>query len=239
MTDDWEREAANWIAWARTPGHDSYWYYRELFFDEIVPAPGRGTLEVGCGEGRVTRDLNARGHDVVGVDTSPTLLAAAREADPDGKYVLADAAALPFENEWFDVVVIYNALMDFDDMPGAAREAARVLAPDGCLCVSVTHPLSDAGTFESREPGARFVIEGSYFERRRFQGTFERAGLVMTFRGWIYPIEDYARALEDAGLVIARIREPPAPESAVAAYGEGARRRQRIPNFLWLRAIRG
>jgi len=48
---DWEREARNWIAWARTPGPDSYWEYSPSFF-QIVPPPGRATLEIGCGEGR-------------------------------------------------------------------------------------------------------------------------------------------------------------------------------------------
>jgi ubiquinone/menaquinone biosynthesis C-methylase UbiE len=62
-----------------------------------VPAPGRATLDVGCGEGRVTRDLAARGHRVIGIDASPTLLGAATDADPDGHYQLADAVALPFE----------------------------------------------------------------------------------------------------------------------------------------------
>jgi hypothetical protein len=36
LQDDWEQEADNWIAWARTPGHDVYWRYREKFF-ELLP----------------------------------------------------------------------------------------------------------------------------------------------------------------------------------------------------------
>jgi ubiquinone/menaquinone biosynthesis C-methylase UbiE len=42
---------------------------------------------------------------------------------------------------------------------GALREVARVLVPGGRLCASVTHPTVDAGRFEAREPGARFVLE--------------------------------------------------------------------------------
>jgi hypothetical protein len=51
LARDWEREAANWIAWARRPGHDSYWYYGGSF-RELLPGPGRRTLDLGCGEGR-------------------------------------------------------------------------------------------------------------------------------------------------------------------------------------------
>ena len=226
----WEPEAENWIAWTRTPGHDAYWYYRVTFFDEIVPPAGRATLDVGCGEGRVTRDLAARGHRVTGLDASDSLIRAASEAHPDGAYVVADAADLPFEDAAFDLVVAHNSLMDVDDMPGAAKEAARVLEPGGRLCVSVTHPFMDAGRFESQEPDARFVVEGSYVGKRAFEGTFERNGLTITFRGWCYALEDYWRAFEDAGLLVERLREP--------THTLEDPRHDRIPQFLYLRAIK-
>jgi len=237
VESSWEHEAENWVRWVRTPGHDAYWYYRDSFLDGIVPPPGRQTLEIGCGEGRVTRDLKARGHRGVAIDSSPTLLRYARDADPGGRYELADAAALPFTAASFDLVVAYNSLMDIADMPGAVREAARVLEPAGRFCISVTHPLNDAGVFESSEPDAAFVIRGSYFGRRPFEGHFERDGLRMTFRGWMYALEDYARALEAAGFVVERVREPVATDAAVDKQ-PGYRRWQRLPLFLQLRAVR-
>jgi SAM-dependent methyltransferase len=88
------------------PGHDSYWFFRDLFFDAIVPTPGRLTLEVGCGEGRVARDLARLGHTVVALDAWPTLVAKAAAADPAGRYLLADAAALPFPDACFDAVTL-------------------------------------------------------------------------------------------------------------------------------------
>jgi SAM-dependent methyltransferase len=237
IESSWEDQAENWVRWVRTPGHDAYWYYRDSFLDGMVPPPGRQTLEIGCGEGRVTRDLNARGHQVAAIDSSPTLLKYAREADPRGRYELADAAALPFSAAAFDLVVAYNSLMDIADMPGAVREAARVLEPAGRFCISVTHPLNDAGLFESTEPDAAFVIRGSYFGRRSFEGNFERDGLRMTFRGWMYALEDYSRALEAAGFVVERVREPAATDAAVHTQ-PGYRRWQRLPLFLQLRAVK-
>ena len=58
-------------------------------------AAARRVLDLGCGEGRFSRDLKALGYDVVGIDCSPTLVAAAREADPSLEVHEADAAALP------------------------------------------------------------------------------------------------------------------------------------------------
>jgi SAM-dependent methyltransferase len=233
----WEWQAGEWLAWARTPGHDSYWLFRDLFFDAIVPAPAGLTLEVGCGEGRVARDLARLGHTVVALDASPTLLAEAAAADPTGRYLVADAAALPFPDGAFDTVVAYNSLMDVADMPAAVHEASRVLEPGGRLCVCVTHPTADAGRFQSKEPDAPFVIPGAYLGRHWIEDIFERDGLQVTFAGWRYSLEEYARALEDADLLIDRLREPPAPARALTVR-PGYERWQRLPNFLHLRAIK-
>jgi 2-polyprenyl-3-methyl-5-hydroxy-6-metoxy-1,4-benzoquinol methylase len=58
-----------------------------------LPSPGRLTLDIGCGEGRLARDLKELGHHVAGIDSSPSLVAAAREFDPSMDVRLADAAA--------------------------------------------------------------------------------------------------------------------------------------------------
>jgi ubiquinone/menaquinone biosynthesis C-methylase UbiE len=86
---------------------------------------------------------------MVSVDASPSLIQAAHEAHAGGRYIMADAARLPFADSSFDLVVAYNSLMDMDDMPRAVREATRVLEPGGRLCICVTRPIADAGKFAS------------------------------------------------------------------------------------------
>jgi SAM-dependent methyltransferase len=227
-----EERASTWIQWARWP-LDAYWFYRNAFF-ELLPAPGR-TLEVGCGEGRVARDLSERGFDVTGLDPSATLIAAAREADPQADYVLGVAESLPFEDGSFEVVVAYNSLMDVDEMPEAVAEIGRVLASGGVFCACITHPMVDSGRWADQET---FVIGERYLDRRRYEATFERPDLPpFTFRGWVYPLEAYSGALETAGLVLEALREPAAPDAEVEARG-GAARWQRLPNFLMFRASR-
>lgn len=228
----WESEAENWIAFARLES-DAYWHYRDRFF-ELVPEPGERTIEIGCGEGRVARDLKERGHSVVGIDSAPTLLAAALAIDPLGDYVLTDAADLPFEDESFDLAVAYNSLMDIDDMTGAIHEAWRVLKPGSRFCICVTHPINDAGDFEHGEPGAAFHID-VYRCRRPFDESFEQDGVTVRFVGWCYPLEGYTRPLEEAGFLIEAMREPAVDRSDISPHGE---RRLRIPNFLLLRAVK-
>lgn len=48
LRDACERHAEEWIAWARTPGHDHYfWRFNLPRFLELLPPPGRLTVEIG------------------------------------------------------------------------------------------------------------------------------------------------------------------------------------------------
>jgi SAM-dependent methyltransferase len=233
----WDARARQWRDWARTPGHDAYWAYRDSFFRDIVPdRPGR-TLEIGCGEGRVARSLAERSQAVIAVDSSPTLIAYAAEADRSADYLVGDAMALPFSDGSFDTVVSYNSLMDLDDMPMGVSEAARVMKADGCFCICVLHPVIDAGDFVSDEPDSAFVITSSYLETRRYEDSFERDGLQMTFSSWRYPLSAYADALEQAELLIERLDEP-LPDPSAPQGRPDLRRAERVPAFLFLRVVK-
>jgi ubiquinone/menaquinone biosynthesis C-methylase UbiE len=105
LSDGWEAQARQWIEGARTPGHDSYWRFHPNQFLRLLPPPGRQTVDIGCGEGRLARDLKELGHRIVGIDRSPSLIAAAREFDSSIDVRLADAAALPLEDASVDLAV--------------------------------------------------------------------------------------------------------------------------------------
>jgi len=232
----WERHATDWIAAARAPGHDSYWLYHRDQFLDLLPPPGRLTLDLGCGEGRLSRDLEALGHTVVGVDASPTMVAAAREAAPSIEVHLADAASLPLPDGCADLAVAFMSLQDVADASGAIGEAARVLENGGRLCLAVVHPLGSAGRFESDEPDSPFVIRGSYLATFRYRDSVLRNGLRMTFESEHRPIQWYCAALESAGFLVERLREVEIPEHG--AITTRNRRWQRLPMFLHVRAVK-
>jgi SAM-dependent methyltransferase len=230
---EWEPEAENWVRWARTPGHDAYWYYRDAFF-ELLPPPGARTIELGCGEGRVARDLVERGHHVIGVEPAPTLVRHARTADAISSYVVADGAAVPCTADAFELVVAYNSLQVVADMRGTVQEAARLLRSGGHLCLTVAHPAMDLGRFVDTETGTVFTIRPSYFESRRVEDTVEVEGLEITCRGWTYTLEDYMQAFAVAGLTVEAMREPlpTGPSSRYARWRE-------VPLFLMARLRKG
>lgn len=230
LQEAWEEHAANWVRWARAPGHDSYWTFHRDQFLASLPPPGRLTLDVGCGEGRVSRDLAERGHRVIGIDVSPSMVAAARAAHPDGRYIEGDARAIPLEDGVADLAIAFMSLMDMDDMPGAIREIGRLLEPGGAFVVAVVHPINSAGEFVPRDgdENAPFRIE-SYLDRRRYSDTLERQGYLMTFESIHFTLDDYSRALEAVGFVIEQVREQ---------YDDENPRWRRVPLFLRWTAVK-
>ncbi|KAB2344534.1 class I SAM-dependent methyltransferase [Actinomadura rudentiformis] len=105
-----------------------------------VPA-GRRWLDVGCGTGALTATALATAEpaQITGVDTSAAFLAHARAhiVDKRATFHLADAQALPFPDQHFDVVVSGLALNFVPDPHRAAAELARVTAPGGLAAAYV------------------------------------------------------------------------------------------------------
>ena len=234
MRDAWDRQGPLWTTWARTPGHDSFTQFHGARFFELLPPPGRLTVDLGAGEGRVARALRPRGYDIVEIEGS-TYMARANAELTKGRVINADVAKLPLRTGVADLAIAFMSLQDVDDMRGAVAEAARLLAPGGHLVMAIVHPINSAGAFETAKPGEierdrRFVVDGSYFSERRYADDIERNGLSMRFESEHRPIESYTRALEDAGFAIEALREVGEPDPGDKWY--------RMPLFLDLRAVR-
>src|SRR5205823_5945947 len=67
-------------------------------------------LDAACGTGRYAEYLAGRGHRVLGVDSSPEMLARARARVPSGEFVLGDLHELPLPDSSVDLVVSTLAL---------------------------------------------------------------------------------------------------------------------------------
>jgi len=94
-------------------------------------------LDAGCGSGRVARELAARGMDVVGVDSEPSMIAEARRRSPDLEWLVADLAGLTLGRH-FDVVVMAGNVPLFTppgSNPDVVAGCACHVAPGGALVV--------------------------------------------------------------------------------------------------------
>ena len=209
LRDSWDAHAAEWIAWVRAPEQpDSYFRFHRKHFLELIPAPGRLTLDIGCGEGRVGRDLQEQGHEVLGVDWSRTMCKAAANHSKPTRVVVGDAARLPMAEASVDCAIAFMSLQDIDDMPGAVAEIARVLDDGKKLALAIIHPMYSSGKFsQTGTSDENFVNKRSYFKPELCISEGGQDGMKVTFFREHRPLEDYIQALLGAGFIIEQLHE--------------------------------
>jgi SAM-dependent methyltransferase len=103
-------------------------------------ARGRA-LDAACGTGRHAERLVEAGHQVLGIDLTPEMLARAAERVPAAEFIEADLRDIPAPDGHFDLVVCGLALAHLPDLGAGVAELARVLKPGGRLVASVLHPF--------------------------------------------------------------------------------------------------
>jgi SAM-dependent methyltransferase len=198
LRETWQARADSWIHWSRSPElDDDFWRFHLAQFLDLLPSPGRLTVDVGSGEGRLGRVLAGAGHRVVGCDAAFAMVKAAADASRACADVVADGTLLPLRDHAADLVIMFMCLHDFDDMRAAISEAARVLEPGGQLAVALLHPVVTARLAGTYAAECRYAVD-----------TPQKAGAVMTYEGMHRPLTAYTAALAAAGLAIEAVREP-------------------------------
>ncbi len=122
-------------------------------------APGHRILDVGCGTGRHSRALAARGFEVVGVDLSPRFIEVAEaQAGPNETYLLADARELAFAAEFDAVISLCQGAFGLTGGPGAI-DTLPLRELDETIMTGIAAAL---------RPGARAAISAfsAYFQLR-------------------------------------------------------------------------
>ncbi|HEX4754943.1 MAG TPA: bifunctional demethylmenaquinone methyltransferase/2-methoxy-6-polyprenyl-1,4-benzoquinol methylase UbiE [Candidatus Dormibacteraeota bacterium] len=117
-------------------GRDRAWRRRAA--DASAPPVGGAALDIACGSGRLTVELQkrvGRNGRVVGLDFSERMLAVARAAHPSIEWVQGDATSLPFEDASFDAATIAFGLRNLADPQRGLSEMRRVLRPGGGMVV--------------------------------------------------------------------------------------------------------
>ncbi len=132
--------------------------------DAMLPRHSR-ILDAGCGPGRTGAALFACGHDVVGVDADPELIAAAEEDYPGPTWLVADLADLALDEgqvDPFDAAVVAGNVMAFvapDTETLVLRRIAAHLKPDGFAVVGFHTDRYDMGAFDRHLADAGFTLE--------------------------------------------------------------------------------
>jgi SAM-dependent methyltransferase len=198
---------------------------------------GRRVLDLGCGDAAFGRVVLARGGDAyLGVEGSRNMAAVAREmlAGTSGQVRHCTIEEWQAPAAAFDLAVARLSLHYLADLAPVFAQVYQALSIGGRFVFSVEHPVITscnrgwlAGTLRQD-----WVVD-DYF----LTGARENAWLGGTVRKYHRTVEDYFRALQEAGFVVEQLRESrPQPEQFADA--QIYERRRRIPLFLFLAGCR-
>lgn len=166
----------------------------EAALDLLDPRPGERILDIGCGDGALTHKIAERGADVVGVDNSPELVAAAQAIGLEVR--LMDAADMTFDAE-FDAAFSNAALHWILDKERVAKAAFRALKNGGRFAGEMG---GDGNLARLRETLDAELVARGYPPP-------------LNASNWYPSVEDFAAVYEAAGFgeIDARLIERPTP----------------------------
>ncbi len=193
---------AGYEGWASTydaPGNQLIDIEEPIVQRILAGLPVGVALDAACGTGRHAAYLAELGHTVVGVDSSPEMLAVARQKLPDIELHEADLVDLPLPDRSVDAVVCALALTHVPELAPALTEFARVLRPGGHLVVS--------------DP--RGVIDGVGLPMPRTDADGSSAYLPV----WQRRASDYLGVALPLGFEVRRCEEPRRPSPMVRPDG--------------------
>ncbi|MFD5563390.1 class I SAM-dependent methyltransferase [Kitasatospora griseola] len=239
MTDSWDT-IADWYAEFLRAGSALNDFNRDVLLDHLPDAlSGHHVLDLGCGEGLITRAVAARGASAMGIDPSPRLIEHARDAGTAGPgtvaYTVDDGCVLDTVADdsvgWVTAGLSLNHVPELDAALAAVR---RVLTARGSLVFSIPHPCFEApyATWTQVTDGAVRRVVGHYlaegFWRSDNPQAVRRAG------NQHRTLSTYLTALLRHGFVLEAVTEP-APTIQVAVQQP---QRAGLPPFLVIRAHR-
>lgn len=199
---------------------DSSDYHLEVIVPGTIrllgPKKGEKMLDVGCGQGVLSRELAKLGVQVVGIDSSKKLIDIAKKRSGERfniHYRVADAGKLEgIHDGTFDAVVSVLAIQNMEDLDSVSRECARVLKSSGRLVWVLNHPCFRI----PRQSGWGFD-EGRKLQYRRVDRYMTplkipikmHPGAAPDIHTWTFhrPLSEYFRQLTCRGFAVTGLEE--------------------------------
>ena len=230
----WEPHATWWIE-GFTDGADPEYEEQILPLAAAELGGARRVLDVGCGDGQISRLAASLGAQVVGIDPTWNCVSVAQQRG-GASFARAEAAALPFASGSFDAVVACLVFEHIREVDQAIAEVARVLSSGGRFCFFLNHPLlqtPNSGWIDDHllDPPEQYWRIGAYLVEEESDEEVEKD----VFIPFIHrPLSRYVNALAENGLLIERMLEPAPPDGFLALADEYLDAAT-IPRLLYLR----
>lgn len=150
--------------------------------ERIGAGPDDEVLDVACGPGRLSLDLAPHVRSVTGLDLTPGMLEQARAALAESGHanvtlVQGDAAAMPFADGSFSIVISSAAFHHFEAPAKVLSEMARVCRPGGRVVISDVTPDESKGAEYDRMERMRDPSHGHAHSVAELKALGDRIGL--------------------------------------------------------------
>lgn len=199
----------------------------------------RSVVDIGCGEGQISRALAAQGSEVIGVDPTDLHIDIARQRGGGPRYEKGSASHLPVADQSVDAALACLVFEHIDDLDGALAEVARVLKPGGRFAFFLNHPLLQTpggGWIDDHvmDPPEQYWRIGPYLVET---DSVEEVEPGVHVRFVHRPLSRYINSLAAHGLIVERMVEPAPPPGFLARAPEYALAHT-VPRLLYLRATK-
>ncbi|HEU5253708.1 MAG TPA: class I SAM-dependent methyltransferase [Solirubrobacterales bacterium] len=166
-------------------------------WEELAERQGGPVLELGCGTGRVALHLARRGHEVVGLDRDPALLAALAERGSDLPIAALEADAREFSLEAQASLALapthlLQLLPDAAERADCLRCVAAALRPGGLFAAAIIEAMPEPDGAPPPLPDVREVD------------------------GWVYSSLAVEAAVGPGEIVVRRLRQTVSPEGSLS-----------------------
>jgi ubiquinone/menaquinone biosynthesis C-methylase UbiE len=231
---DWE-DLSNW--YDKRQGETGDLWHRTLIDPVLLRLVGncrdKAVLDLGCGNGYLSRRLARNGAHVIAVDSSSRMIKNARAHDPKDslkiRYLHSNANRVgEIADACIDLVFANMSLMDIKNAGGAVGEVSRVLKRGGRFVASISHPCFDNGSNSGWIMEKTIGNPARVFRRiRAYRKPFSdripwklESGKRQYTRAFHRPLNWYAKILSSNGLVITRLEEPEPTDELLAIERE-------------------
>ncbi len=209
----WE-EHSQWWQDGFTDGADPEYEEQILPLAQHLLAGYERVLDLGAGEGQISRLLTAAGSTVIGVDPTWSQMKVAAERGGGAAYAVAAAAELPHPDASFDAVVACLVFEHIDPLVPAVAEVARLVRPGGRFALFLNHPLLQvpgSGWIDDHmvDPPDQYWRVGPYLvESHSVEEVHKDVFIPFVHR----PMHRYVNTLAAHGLQLREMHEPAPPQ---------------------------
>mgnify|MGYP001089880310 CR=1 FL=1 len=144
IIDSWNKNSEEWIRVIANNQIESRRYTNKAIEGELKNLAGEKVIDIGCGEGWLTRCISEMGKKAVGIDAIEPLLNAARTKGPESFYQMSYEelmAGKPIPEAPFDIAVYNFCLYQKNGLADLLRATKNQLNAEGAILIQTLHPF--------------------------------------------------------------------------------------------------